>query len=41
MEESPAIYDIPDPCQIWTGIWTSLGRRVQRLARTSFGRSNH
>jgi hypothetical protein len=40
MEESPAIYDIPDPCQVRTGIWTSLGRRVQRLARTSFGRSN-
>ena len=26
MEESPTIYDIPEPCQIWTGIWTSLGR---------------
>ena len=25
MEESPAIYDIPEPCQIWTRIWTSLG----------------
>ena len=41
MEESSTIYDIPEPCQIWTGIWTSLGRGVQLLARTSFGRSNH
>ena len=40
MEESLAIHDIPEPCQIWTGIWTSLGRGVQLLARTSFGRSN-
>ena len=31
---------LPEPCQIWTGIWTSLGRGVQHLARTSFGRSN-
>ena len=40
MEESPTIYDIPEPCQIWTRIWMSLGRGVQLLARTSFGRSN-
>ena len=41
MKESLAIHDIPEPCQIWTRIWTSLGRRVQLPARTSFGRSNH
>ena len=40
MEESPTIYDIPEPCQIWTGIWTSLGRGLQSPARRSFGRSN-
>ena len=40
MEESLAIHDIPEPCQIWTGIWMSLGRGVQLLARMSFGRSN-
>ena len=40
MEESLAIRDIPEPCQIWMGIWMSLGRGVQLLARTSFGRSN-
>ena len=31
---------IPEPYQIWTGIWTSLGRGIQSLARRSFGRSN-
>ena len=40
MEESLPIHDISEPCQIWTGIWMSLGRGVQLLARTSFGRSN-
>ena len=40
MEESPTIYDIPEPCQIWTGILTSLGRDLQHLDRTSFGISN-
>ena len=40
MEESLAIHDIPEPCQIWMGIWMSLGRGVQLLARTFFGRSN-
>ena len=40
MEESPTIYDIPEPYQIWTGIWTSLGRGLQSLAGSSFGRSN-
>ena len=40
MEESPTIYDIPEPCQIWTRIWTSLGHGVQLISRTSFGRSN-
>ena len=29
MEESLAIHDIPEPCQIWMGIWMSLGRGVQ------------
>ena len=24
MEESPTNYDIPEPCQIWMEIWTSL-----------------
>ena len=28
------------PVKIWTGIWMSLGRGVQLLARTFFGRSN-
>ena len=41
MEESLEIHDISEPCQIWTGIWMSLGRGVQLLALTSFGRSNH
>ena len=36
MEESLTIYNIPEPCQIWT----SFGRGVRLLARTSFGRSN-
>ena len=41
MEEFPTIYDIPEPCQIWSGIWTSLGRGLQSPARWSFGRSNY
>ena len=40
MEESPTNYDIPEPCQIWTGIWRSLGRGLQSPARRSSGRSN-
>ena len=40
MEESLAIRDIPEPCQIWTRIWTSVGRGLQSPARRSFGRSN-
>ena len=40
MKESLAIHDIPEPCQIWMGIWMSLGRGVQLLPWTSFGRSN-
>ena len=40
MEESLAIHDILEPCQIWTGIWMSLGRGIQHLARMSFGGSN-
>ena len=40
VEESLAIHGIPESCQIWTGIWMSLGRGVQLLARTSFERSN-
>ena len=36
MEESPTIYNIPESCQIWTGIWTSFGRGLQSLARRSF-----
>ena len=40
MEESLAVHDIPEPCQIWMGIWMSLGRGVQLLAWSSFGRSN-
>ena len=40
MEESLSIYDIPEPCQIRTGIWMSLGCGLQSPARRSFGRSN-
>ena len=31
---------IPEPCQIWTGIWTRVGRGLQSPSRRSFGRSN-
>ena len=40
MEESPAIYDIPEARRVRMGIWTSLGRGLQSLARRLFGRSN-